>query len=192
MQWSLLRIASWTLLSSCTTLPPPVVNSANPTLRDLQDLGAKLELSPFGVYLQGYYIHYSVWQYSDVLMLLMHSIHLYICVCTHICSVLIWVQLQPMCSLLVWTMSLSPWGVLTFLGFICICSTQSWLYSDVLYSYEPEPSGALLSLWPFWGLFASVAHSPVLLWAWAHGGSESLTFLGFICICGAQSWLWGS
>ena len=40
-------------------------------------------------------------------------------------------------------MSFSPWGVLTFLGFICICSTQSWPYSDVLYSYEPEPTGVL-------------------------------------------------
>ena len=130
MYWSLLRRASWTLLLSGTSddddsggnhvneddddamessensiLNPFVILRHSSTSCELciplRGICKILGLSPFGIYLQGY-IHYSVWQYSDVLMLLMHSIHLYICVCTHICSVLIWVQLQPMCSFLAW------------------------------------------------------------------------------------------
>ena len=56
---------------------------------------------------------------------------------------------------------LEPMGSDLFGVYLHLQHTQSCLYSDVLYSYEPEPTG----------------------------GSESLTFLGFICICGAQSWL---
>ena len=99
-------------------------------------------LSPFGrVYLQGYIQCVTVLRCSHASNVLHVFVHL--CLypyksCTYMASASAHVFFSRM--------SLSPCGVLTFLGFICICSTQSWPYSDVLYSYEPEPSGALLSL----------------------------------------------